>query len=241
MTVTGQGYVVSLGGFSGGKHVAEVLSAPVDDGGAIGAWTAQAPLPVPRMHGAALIDGDTIYVFGGLGTKDAVANVERATLAADGTIAAWEELDPLPGPRSHQAAVAFDGYVYLAGGLSGDPAGAYTDYTDVLRAPIQADGKLGAWESIAMLPKRVDTASAVVHDGFLYLVGGIEGISYVDHVRRAPILDDHGLGPWEDSPPLPKGRGHVHQTPVYGKWMYSVGGSITNLVPIPDVFRGTFQ
>src|SRR5262249_19063735 len=131
--------------------------------------------------------------------------------------------------------------VYLLGGLKGDPAGAYTDYKDVLRAQIQADGKLGAWETIADIPKRNDTASAVVHDGFLYLVGGIEGAIYVDHVRRGRGMEDHSLGGWEDSAPLPKGRGHVHQTPVYGKWMYSVGGSITNLVPIPDVFRGTFQ
>jgi hypothetical protein len=167
--------------------------------------------------------------------------VERATLNADGSVSGWEELAPLPAPRSHQGTALYDGYVYLTGGLDGNPAGTYKDYEDALRAPVNADGTLGPWETLGTLPSTLDTQSSFVHNGYLYMVGGIEFINYVDHVRRAQILPDHGLGPWEDSAPLPKGRGHVHQTPVYGKWVYSVGGSIQNLVAIPDVFRGTFQ
>jgi hypothetical protein len=242
MVVSSAGHAVVLGGTTAGGEIAEVLSAPIDDTGAVGTWAAQASLPLVRMHGAAVLEGDTIYVIGGLGdTGKSVANVERAKLGSDGAIAAWDELAPLPAPRSHHVLVSDGGYLYAAGGLNGDPAGAYTEHQDVLRAAIQPDGTLGAWEMIAKLPKQLDTASGVVHDGFFYLVGGVEVASYVDHVRRARLLEDHTLGPWEDSPPLPKGRGHVHQTPVYQGNMYSVGGSIANLVAIPDVFHGTFQ
>jgi N-acetylneuraminic acid mutarotase len=242
MIVYGAGHAVVMGGLTATGEVADVLSAPIDDTGAVGAWAPQAMLPVVRMHGAAALSGSNVYVVGGLGASmTAIANVERATLGADGSIASWEELAALPGPRSHHAMVIAGSTLYVIGGLQGDPAGTYTDYLDVLAAPIQADGTLGTWTTAGTLPVGIDTASAVVTDGDIYVIGGVEGDAYVNHVRRAPILPDHTLGAWQSSAPLPKGRGHVHQTPLYQGNVYSVGGSIANLVAIPDVFRGTFK
>ena len=242
MIVYGAGHAIVLGGMTSTGEIADVLSAPIDDTGTVGAWAPQTPLPIVRMHGSAALNGSTIYVVGGLGADgSAIANVERGTLNPDGTVTAWEELAPLPGRRSHHALVLYNDYIYVLGGLVGDPNGAFTDYTDVLSTAIASDGTLGPWTTVASLVTANDTASADVHAGWLYLVGGLEGDAYVDHVRRSPVLANHTLGPWESSAPLPVGRGHVHQTPIYQSRMYSVGGSIANLVAIPDVFVGTFQ
>jgi hypothetical protein len=231
-----------MGGETAAGEIADVVSAPIDDTGAVGAWAPQAMLPIVRMHGAAALSGSNVYVVGGLdATSTAIANVERATLGADGSIASWEELPALPGPRSHHAMVIAGSTLYVIGGLQGDPAATNTDYLDVLAATIEADGTLGPWTTAGTLPVGIDTASAIVMGGYVYVIGGVEGDAYVNHVRRALIRPDQSLAAWESSPPLPKGRGHVHQTPLYQGNVYSVGGSIANLVAIPDVFRGTFQ
>jgi hypothetical protein len=241
MTVVAHDHAIVIGGVGTVSELKDVYSAPLDAMGVIGAWVQQPDLPIKRMHGAAVVVGDTVYVVGGLANGTAITNVERGHLGTDGSVMSWDELTPLPAPRSHHALAESGGYLYALGGLQGEPAGTYTDYKDVLRSEIQPDGTIGAWETLTTLPTRDDTASTFVHDGYVYLVGGIIGVEYVAFVRRAQVLPDHSLGPWEDSPQLPKGRGHVHQTPLYKQWSYSIGGSIDNLVPIPDVFRGTFQ
>ena len=78
----------------------------------------------------------------------------------------------MPRPRSHHASLVHQGALYLVAGLDGNPAGANTPLNDVLRAPIQADGSLGAWATVSALDSAYATHAALVEGGYLYVVGG---------------------------------------------------------------------
>jgi hypothetical protein len=49
----------------GGTPRSDVISAQAGASGALGAWTARAPLPSPRTNGAAVVAGNYLYVLGG--------------------------------------------------------------------------------------------------------------------------------------------------------------------------------
>ena len=119
-------------------------------------------------------------------------------------------------------------------GLNGNPAGPHQQLRDILRAEIKSDGTLGDWIAVGRLDSAYATHAAFVHDGWLYVVGGVENNArFVSTVQRAPIRDDGRVGFFEPAEPLPVGRGHVHQTPVWRDFVYSVGGSASRRLMRP--------
>jgi hypothetical protein len=129
-----------------------------------------------------------------------------------------------------------DGYVFLAGGLHGDPlSGAAPLVEDVMRARIADDGTLLEWTAQPKLPQGVATHASFVYGGHLYLAGGIDDLGgVIDDVRLAPI-SDHALGKWGIAATLPVARAHVHQLPVVGGHVYSVAGAIDGTLDSTDV------
>jgi hypothetical protein len=89
--------------------------------------------------------------------------------------------------------------------------------------------------------------AAFVRNSFFHIVGG--GISgghhrngeFLDRVRRAPIEADGHIGTFEDITPLPLARGHVHQTPIHGNYIYSVGGRIHDASGTMDATHASFS
>jgi hypothetical protein len=80
----------------------DVLRAPINADGTLGSWTTVGTLPAPLCVHSELAVGNTIYVVGGIeGSVDFTANVRRASVAADGTIGAWEDAPMLPSARGH--------------------------------------------------------------------------------------------------------------------------------------------
>jgi len=74
----------------------------------------------------------------------------------------------------------------------------------------------------------LQTHSAFVHEGNVFIVGGgsfARGLEWLKRVRQAPFLEDGGVGPFVDvRDELPVGRAHVHQTPFFEGFIYSIGG-----------------
>jgi len=116
--------------------------------------------------------------------------------------------------------------------LDGNPAGANTPLRDILRAPIRPDGSLDPWEPAGQLDSALAVHAAFVHNGYLYVIGGVENNArFIATVQRAPLDASGVAGAWETVPPgLPEARGHVHQTPVIAGRVYSVGGSASRRV-----------
>ena len=222
------GQVASEGGLRGLTRIADTWTAPIAADGSLGAWTPGPALPSPRFHHPSLYHDGWVYVVGGQGAAVAEADVFAARLGRDGRLGEWRRLRPLPEPRSHHAVVIDHGALYVIGGLAGNPARQPTQYRDVLRATIDRDGSLGEWRRIGEMPHAYATHSAFVHEGALWVVGGVEdNTRFSEIVWRAPLARDGTLGAWaQAAQPLPFGRGHVHVTPVIGGRVYSVGGRI---------------
>jgi hypothetical protein len=146
-------------------------------------WTALTPLPGKRGFAAAvfanhynsMIDGNAIYVLGGLDDTGAAAStVYYALLNSDGTIPAagsvgtWSTTTALPQPLCAQGAVIFHGRIYMVGGNGSTGAPVMKVYS----AKINANGSLGSWSTLADLPVSLAFHQLVMIAGNLYVLGG---------------------------------------------------------------------
>lgn len=185
------------------------------------------PIPKGVMHLTCDVAGDFLYVLGGRGVTSKSSTMSaRAKIGPDGSVGAFENQTPLSPDRSHHASFVRGKRIYIAGGLTGDPTGQYTDHDDVMSAAIGDDGTLGAWEPAGKLPKTLGVTAATLYQDAVYIFGGLEGFQFVDTIRRATWNDDGTLSEWATlKAKLPGPRGHVHQLPVYKNHVYSVGGN----------------
>src|SRR5207247_11458974 len=101
------------------------------------------------------------------------ASIERATIQGDGSLGTFgtSGASSLTTARSHFAAVAANGSVFVIGGIGSGSATLGT----IERAQIQSGGTLGSFTTVAgstLLTPRSHHA-AVVADGYLYVLGGL--------------------------------------------------------------------
>lgn len=242
-------YVFVVGGAADSTNVAttSVFRAVVQSNGALGAWTngaGVAPLPAARAYAATAaataynspLDTTTtaayLYALGGVDSAGTtVSTVYVAKVAAAGDVGAWQTTTALPAALHAASAVVFRGYLYLAGGASGTnvPSSA------VYRAAVNADGTLGAWQSLGALPGAVAFGSLLDFGPYLYMVGGDSGAvtpvsaassgTEVANVSMAKInLRDGSLpATWSALAGLSKGRSK-HNTLPEGGYLFATSG-----------------
>lgn len=137
-------------------------------------WGTGPMLPAPRAYISALTYNGRAYVLGGINASNAQVNdVLVSTHDASGALTGWEVATTMnDAPWSSVAFIlessAGAPYLFLAGGGSG-----MTISRNVLRAPIQPDGSLGAFvDAGADMPRGIQRSSAVVHDNRVFVLGG---------------------------------------------------------------------
>ncbi len=211
------GYVFVTGGQTAANAVAsDVLSAPINADGSLGAWTAQTPLPLGlAFHAVAAFNG-FLYVVGGC-TKVATSGcsntgvtnaVEYAQLDASGGISGgWISANPFAVARWELASAASAGYLYVLAGLTPSVA----DTPDVSMAPIAANGGLGPWTSTTALPTALQGLTTLVGcQGSLFALGGASNtgsaVVSLNSVQVAPVNPDGTVGPWGGTSPLISSR-----------------------------------
>ena len=176
-------YVFVAGGAdTSAAPVRRVLRAVVDQNGALqGSWSEMTTLPEARAYHAlvaatpftapidTLTSGGFLYVLGGLDSLAAPsAAVWVAPVGLDGSLGAWQSTTALPAPLRSPSAVIFAGSVYLTGGANAQGMAQ----TATWRAPVNPDGSLGTWQSLAPLPLAASHSALVSFGPFLYAVGG---------------------------------------------------------------------
>jgi len=214
-----------IGGFANGA-LGSVEHATFGARGALSSFTIddEAALKTPRQGHASAVVGNYVYVIGGLGDH-LLGGVERAVIRDDGSLGTFETLAGvtlLTARRDHVVAVV-GGYVYVIGGTDGDGARA-----DVERAPIAADGTLGAFAvapGVALNAARAGHALEVI-GAYVYVIGGVGVGGSLGSMERAPIRDGGELGPFElvSGVSLERPR-YGHATVLAGNYIYAVGGS----------------
>lgn len=121
---------------------ADIIRAPIGADGTLGEWTTVGELPeVLAVHTAFAHNGQ-LYVVGGLEGKgfgaEFVARVQRADIAADGTVGAFEDLpSSLPRARGHSHQTPRIGnMIYSLAGADSEGADMVSQ-TEVYWAPLE--------------------------------------------------------------------------------------------------------
>lgn len=158
----------------GGATETGVLRSVASYDPATDTWGAGPMLPAPRAYISALTYNGRAYVLGGINASNAQVNdVLISTHDAAGSLTGWEVAARIDGAPWSSVAFILEStagapYLFLAGGGSG-----MSISRNVLRAPIQADGSLGAFVDAGTdMPRGIQRASAVVHGNRVFVLGG---------------------------------------------------------------------
>jgi hypothetical protein len=180
-------------------HVADVDAAMNTLGGAADSGR---QLTTARARPGVIVSGGSVYVVGGRSASGISAAVETAKVdGAAGTVQPFADQPPLMnGTTAHKVflpnlAVA-EGYLFVAGGRISF-ANAPTDI--VLSAKINADGTLGAFQTVSALPKALRDFALVGFKGKLYVAGGIATAGRSDEVFSATVGADGKLSAWDNT------------------------------------------
>lgn len=186
-----------------------------------------------------------IIVTGGYNGTANTTTVWSNTLSNTGAVgSAWNTIitNPLPTTVAHQAMAEADptnslvpsgkAYVYVIGGqtLPTDVGGTNT----IFEASVDpTSGAVGTWTPLtSSLPQALMGASATVHNGFLYVAGGLDTAGApVTAVYSAAVNSDGTIGTWTTA-------ANALQTPrafgtmvVFGGIIYYIDGDPNAAVP----------
>jgi large repetitive protein len=185
--------------------------------------------PTLRHENGYVRAGDRFYLIGGRGTKP-VEIFDPAT-------GEWSTGATPPVEMHHFQAVEFDGKIYVVGAMTG---GWPTE--PPLPEVYVYDPPTDSWSTGPTIPedRRRGGAGAVVFDGEIYVVAGIQNGHTDGHVAWLDAFDPR-TGTWRRLPDAPRPRDHFHAAVHDGK-LYAVGGRLSSAAPgegfthtIPDV------
>lgn len=197
-------------------------------------WKALAPMPSKRIAAAAVAVGGRIYVMGGAGNYPARedmalnANEPHRVLdtneAYDPATNTWQARQTLPTPRSHVAAAAANGRIYLLGGRLASMAVSNGSTTDIVE---EYDPATDRWGFLKLrMPTPRDSAVAVAYQGRIHVIGGQSITAISNSVSRAHEAYDPATNTWVQLPNLPLAR-HGMAGALIGNRFHIVGGHIT--------------
>ena len=109
-------------------------------------------------------------------------------------IPGWKETSPMNIVRAGAAMVVHNNFIYMIAGVDGRQFLRSTEY-----APILENGQIGQWKMGPSLVVDRGFTEAVVHNGYIYVVGGgngPNGKNLLRSVERAKINPDGSLGQW---------------------------------------------
>jgi hypothetical protein len=187
------------------------------------AWGTTTPLPTALtglravgVLGSSNTSAYTVVAGGYDGTLNGPNStiVLSNTLNADGTVGtSWTSIstNPLPSARAHHAMAEADDtnslvaagkrYIYVVGGQqtsTDTPGGTNTLYMASVDA---TSGAVGPWTALTnTLPQSLVGLSATVHNGYLYVAGGLTTSGTASTaVYSAPVNSDGTVGTWTTS------------------------------------------
>ncbi len=189
----------------------------------IGTFAATSSFATARQYPTGVAYNGHLYIVGGTNGTTTFSDVQVATINADGTVGTWAATTSLPSARSQHATVAYDGHLYVTGGLASDG----TFKSDVFVATINSDGTLGAWSANTSLPAAAAAHSSVAYNGYLYVLGGAaDNTGPANQLFIASINGDGTITAWTSHT---LGRIVYHHASVaYNGHMYLIGGEGSN-------------
>jgi N-acetylneuraminic acid mutarotase len=232
------GYVYMIGGNTSSSDAATtatstVFYAPINSNGTVGAWTKNSnSLPSAIFTHSAVAYNGYIYTKGGEDSSgNPTSTVFYAPINSNGTVGAWtKNSNSLPSANEDLSSVAYNGYLYTTGGYG---LGGAT--SSIFYAPINSTGSVGVWSTTTKIPSVLSHTSAVVANGYIYMVGGTIS-SPTSTVFYAPINSTGSIGTWSTTTATPDASTQ-HAAVVANGYIYRVG--FGNVVYAPINSNGT--
>lgn len=200
--------VVFLGGvLTNGTSTAAVYTASYNPAtGQVGAWSAQASLPVALSNQSACAWDDTIYAIGGQSSTSPFPTVNSFYWAAvdNGQISSWNVGNPLPESVAYPVVGVIGNWLVVAGGQVGNET-TWAATTSVYYAAIDSNGTPGAWQVGPSMPVATSAYDGgwdcAVTDSTLVIVGGGTtsgpiGSGTTSNATQVLTFDSNGPGTW---------------------------------------------
>lgn len=171
--------------------------------GGLNPLTTTTTLPNFIQHqgdGAMLLHhGSWLYRAGGLDASSLISASTRMT-AVDpgGNTGTWQDTASLPKGTRYGSIIAAGNLVYVLGGKTSRGLTSTIHFTSMNGV----DGTLGfgtsrRWESnLRALPEARAHAACILHDGWIFLIGGEIASGATDSIIRARLYQDGQVGQW---------------------------------------------
>lgn len=166
--------------------------------GDITGWTASTAFPVGRHGMDSFVTKNRVYAYGGRNGNTNYNDCSTAVINADGTLGAWTSAGTIPGTFAWATSCVTGNYVYLMGGSPDGTNGTTATY----KAPINADGTIGAWVPAVALPQAVMSGHVFATRGWIHYIGGQSAGVWKNTVYSAPLSGDGNMGAWVSAPNL---------------------------------------
>jgi N-acetylneuraminic acid mutarotase len=197
----------------GGRSGDGAVSALVDIyDPALDRWSPGPALPQPLDHAAVVTAGGVLYAIGGFSGE--VSEPVATVYALGPDDRSWRIREPLPRARGGAAAAAFDGEIYVFGGLAPDePA---------IRNVDRYDPSDDRWDPLPPLPTPRAGLSAARVGNVIYVLGGRTS----PRSREQGTVEGFHTGTlrWERLPPMGTPRAEF-ATVVLGNRIHTLGGA----------------
>src|SRR6185369_11837922 len=169
--------------------------------GGLGAWsTGTNSLPVNRADITPVAANGYVYVIGGDDGNTSSNTVYYAKVNANGNVDKWVTTTGFPDTlgRSNPGVVIYNGYVYVAGGItvSGGSFSVTNAKNTVYYAKLNTDGTITNWNQATNLSKTITNTQLIAANGYLYLIGGRDAGSGRNGYSYAKINSDGSTGTW---------------------------------------------
>jgi len=196
------------------------------------------PDPVSPFGSMLVRHGMYLYKLGGTDQDGQITNkVYYSPVDVDGSPLQWQETTSIPSHVAFGVAFAAGNMMYVLGGTDGESPKSSIYYTYIN----PNDGSLGFpasvkfWETNPVsLPDGIAHAGHIVHDGRIFLIGGVGTEGALNQIIHARVHDNALIGQWYISPQrLPStlfDLGAVLQTNT--RKLIVVGGTSSNGVVV---------
>lgn len=183
--------------------------------------------PIRDHHASLVVEtsgGAFLYVFGGTDDWASIhSDVQRAKIADDGSLGAFEPAGKLPEPRAGHCIVQLKDKIFIGGGVVAG-GGKQGPSSRTLLVTLGADGKVAAADPGPEMPNSVMHLSCELEKDNLYVLGGRMGNSHSSKMSaRAKVGADGALGAFQNTTALVPDRSH-HASLVHGGRIWIIGG-----------------
>jgi hypothetical protein len=162
-------YAVGGNNFSNSTNT--VYRTTINNDGTLNNWEILPNFPTNFIFGTPLIIKNKIYIFGVYNNYAGASEIYYATYDSNGDIGSWTYVGNMPNNIYGSAIVCTNNYVFSIGGYIVNTSLTNAAY----RAPILADGSIGAWTQISNGPLTAITAQTVIVGNKIYYIGGWGG------------------------------------------------------------------